>query len=68
MSQGAEEDSRKVTVEVVRRGSGEMAVVARRMRSQSSVGRWGRSNAGVKGGGGGLHEDDVDIDDERVRL
>jgi hypothetical protein len=38
-----------VRVDGVRRGSGEIAVVSRRIRSQSSSGRRGRSYAGVKG-------------------
>ena len=59
MLHGVEKDLRKVTVEVMRRGS------AWRMRSQSSVGKQGRPNAGVKEGGG-LHEDD--IDDKGVHL
>ena len=36
-------------VEGLRKGSGEMAVVSRKMRSQSSSGRRGMSKAGVKG-------------------
>jgi hypothetical protein len=38
-----------VRVDGVRRGSGEIAVVSRRIRSQSSSGSRGRSYAGVKG-------------------
>ena len=46
MSQGVEEDLRKVTVDVVQRGSREIVVVAWRMKFSGEV---GRSNAGVKG-------------------
>ena len=60
MSHGAEKDLRKVTVKVMWMGSGEMAAVAWRIRSQSSVEKRGRSNAGVKVGASGLHEDDID--------
>ena len=48
MSQGVEEDLRKVTVEVVQRGSGEIVVVVWRMHFSGEVGEvecWGEGVA-----------------------